>query len=135
MVDIAINWWAVLFAAIVNMVIGMAWYSPALFGKQWLKLIGKKMKDMGGNVGPAYGLTLVAALIQTFILALLVNNLGADTASDGAALGLLVWLGFAATTSISDYLFGNRPLLLWMLNQGYYLVVLMANGAILAVWH
>jgi hypothetical protein len=134
MVELNLNWWAVLFAAVVNMVVGALWYSPALFGNQWVKLLGKKMKDMGKNAGQAYGITTVAALVQTFILALLVHNLGASTASDGAALGLLLWLGVAATTSISDYVFSGRPLMLWALNQGYYLVVLMANGAILAVW-
>jgi hypothetical protein len=135
-VELNLNWWAVLFATVLNMVIGALWYSPVLFGKSWAKLLGKKMKDMGGeNAGKAYGLTTAAALVQTFILAVIVSNLGASSTSDGAALGLLLWLGFAATTSISDYVFSSRPLLLWVLNQGYYLVVLMANGAILAIWH
>jgi hypothetical protein len=134
MVDVNLNWWAVVFAAVVNMAVGAAWYSPALFGKQWVKLLGKKMSDIKGGAGVAYGITTVAAIMQTFILALLVQNLGATSTSDGAALGLLLWLGVAATTSISDYVFSNRPLTLWALNQGYYVVVLMANGAILAVW-
>lgn len=133
MVDVNLNWWAVLFAAVLNMVIGTLWYSPVLFGKYWQKWVGKKMKDMG-DPGRAYAITTVSALLQTFILALLVHNLGATSASDGAAFGLLLWLGIAATSSISDYVFAGRPLNLWALNQGYYLVVLMGNGAILTVW-
>lgn len=133
MVDLNLNWWAVLFAAVVNMVLGTLWYSPVLFGKYWQKWVGKKTKDMGDPV-KSYAITTVSALLQTFVLALLIHYVGAATASDGAAFGLLLWLGIAATTSISDYVFAGRPLPLWALNQGYYLVVLMANGAILAVW-
>jgi hypothetical protein len=133
MVELNINWWAVVLAAVLNMVVGSLWYSPVLFGKYWQKLVGKKM-DMS-KPGKAYGITTAAALLQTFILAVIISNIGAHSTSDGAALGLLLWAGFAATTSISDYLFTGRRLLLWGINQGYYLVVLMANGAILAIWH
>ncbi|HSE60813.1 MAG TPA: DUF1761 domain-containing protein [Candidatus Saccharimonadales bacterium] len=133
MVDLNLNWWAVLFATALAMVIGMLWYSPVLFGKYWQKLIGKKMKDMGDPTA-SYVATTATALLQTFVLGLLVYGLNATTASDGAAFGLLLWVGIAATTSLSDYVFAGRPLVLWAINQGYYLVLLMANGAILAVW-
>ncbi len=36
-----LNLVAVLVAAIVSMVIGAAWYSPALFANQWMGYIGK----------------------------------------------------------------------------------------------
>ena len=44
-----VSWVAVIVVAIISFVIGMLWYSPLLFGKQWMKLsdIGdKKMKEM-----------------------------------------------------------------------------------------
>jgi hypothetical protein len=136
MVELNVNWWAVVFAAVLNMVVGALWYSPVLFGKYWAKLTGIKMDKMAGkSPAKAYGITTAAALLQTLVLAVIISNLGANSTSDGASLGLLLWLGVAATTSISDYLFTGRRLLLWAINQGYYLVVLMANGAILAVWH
>ena len=37
MPSVDINWWAVLAAAVINMVIGAIWYSPSGFGKPWMK--------------------------------------------------------------------------------------------------
>jgi hypothetical protein len=129
-----INYWAVLAAVIVNMLVGAAWYSPALFGKAWANLLGKKVGDMGANAGQGYAVSTVGAVIQSFILAVLVHNLNLTTAVKGAWLGLLVWLAFSAATTASDTVFSGRPWKLWKINTGYYLVVLLINGALLAVW-
>ena len=42
----AINLMAVLLAALISYIIGWAWYSQSLFGKQWMKLTGVTQKDM-----------------------------------------------------------------------------------------
>ena len=42
----AVNYLAVLVAAIVSMVIGGLWYSPLLFGNVWMKLSGITQKDV-----------------------------------------------------------------------------------------
>ncbi len=41
-----INYWAVLVAAVVSMVIGALWYSPVLFGKLWMKYSGLSDKKL-----------------------------------------------------------------------------------------
>ena len=128
-----INYWAVLVAAVINMVVGATWYSPMVFGKAWAKLSGQKMEDMKAT--PSYVVTTVAALVQAWLLAVLVHSLGLITAMHGLTLGLLVWAGFVATTSLGDTVFGDRPFKLWQLNNGYYLVVLVINSIVLSVWH
>jgi hypothetical protein len=35
----AINYWALVVATVVKILIGMVWYSPQLFGKHWSQLI------------------------------------------------------------------------------------------------
>jgi len=131
--DYNVNVWAVIVAAVINMVVGALWYSPVLFSKPWQKLTG--MKDMSKDgAGIGYAGTTLAALVQTFVLAVLTVSLNITSGWTGICLGLMVWAGFAATTSISDYLFSKRPIKLWILNQGYYVVVLAINGALLASW-
>jgi len=128
-----VSWWAVIAAAAIYMFLGAAWYSPAAFGKKWAKLSGRKIEDMnGGNQGMA--IMVVAALVQAFLLANLVRDVGAISMSDGLLLGLVLWLGFVAATSLGDVLFGGRSWKLWQLNNGYYLIVLLINGWLLAVW-
>jgi Protein of unknown function (DUF1761) len=134
MIHFDLNWWAVAAAVVVNMVVGAAWYSKMLFGNMWAKIQNKKMEDMTGSGGMGYGVTTLAAIVQAFVFANVIIFAGANTALGGLKIGLLVWLGFAAATSVSDYVFSQRPMKLWALNQGYYLVVLAINGMILASW-
>lgn len=51
MMILNINWLPVLVAAIANMAIGGFWYSPVLFAKQWMKLVGASAIFSGAIVG------------------------------------------------------------------------------------
>ena len=131
MLSWSVSWGPVIVAALVTIAVGAAWYSPAGFGKTWMKLAGvKKMGD--GAV--SYLWNAAAALVQAFLLANLVRDLGSTTVHDGLLLGFIVWLGFVAATTIGDVVFGNRPWKLWQINAGYWLVVLLINGWLLSVW-
>jgi len=133
MPSIDINYWAVLVAALVNMVVGSIWYSKALFSKQWMKLTGRKMEDMSGG-GLGYGVTIISALVQAWILAHFVAYAGSTTVGDGLVTGFWLWLGFVAVTTAVNFVFEGRSWALWKINAGYFLVVLLINGALLAAW-
>lgn len=137
MLGVNINLVTVLFAAIVNMVLGMVWYGP-LFGKTWMKLIGiseKSMEEMKKKgVEKSYALAFFGSLITAFVLATLIDIAQARNANEGIQLGFLAWLGFVATTSLSSVLWeGKSPKLYW-LNNTYNLTSLIIMGVILTVW-
>lgn len=129
------NYLAILVGALINMVVGALWYSPVLFSKQWMKLTG--LKEMGSKkeMPKMYAITFVAAIVMSFILMKLITDLHVMGALWGVKVGLWVWLGFTAATTISDYLFAKRPLKLYAINVGYYLVVSVLLGALFGVWH
>lgn len=130
-----VNYWAVLVAAITNMVIGFIWYSTPVFGTVWMKLMGLKPSDAKKvNMARAMGLMFVGALVSAFVLAQAVNYAQATTALEGAQVGFWLWLGFVATTSLGDYTFGKKPSLLYWIGNGYWLVTLLVTGAILGLW-
>lgn len=133
MPNVDINYAAVVLAAVVNMIVGAAWYSPALFGKQWSKLMGRSMEEMRSRAGMGYGITAVAALAQGYILAHFVQYVGSTTASEGAQTGFWLWVGFVAVTMAVNTVFAGSSWKLWRINAGYFLVVLLLNGALLAV--
>ena len=134
MPQVQINFLAVVAAAVVNMVIGGIWYSPGVFGKTWMNLAGIRPGNMKGGAGPAYAQMFVVALIFAYVLARFVGYAQAHTLGQGIALGFWVWIGFVATTSAGDYIFGGRPRQLFVLNNGYQLVTLLVNGSLLALW-
>jgi len=133
MPSVHINWIALVVAALINMVIGTIWYSKAGFGKTWAKATGKHPGEMGnGNLG--YVLTAAGSLVQAWILVHFVRYGGALSFIRGAEIGFFLWLGFVAITSLVHQVFEGRPWRLWQINAGYFLIVLLINGGLLAAW-
>ena len=64
-----VNVWAVLVSALAAMVVGFVWYSPLLFARPWMVLMGydpndkAKIAEMQKSAGPSYLLSLVASVI------------------------------------------------------------------------
>ncbi len=133
MAIVDVNILAVIVAAIINMIIGMIWYSPFIFGKKWMKASGKKMKDMKG-AGKAHVIMFIASIVAAYVLAYVVKYAGSTTIIDGALTGLIVWIGFIATSTAAIYLFEGRPKALYFMYNGYQLISFIVMGALLAVW-
>lgn len=137
MTSIDVNWLAVLVAGVINMVVGAIWYSPGVFGKTWMKELGMKagegMMDKS-KMGQGYLIVFVGALLMAFVTAVVVHYSGAKELTEGAMVGFWLWLGFALTIPLNDVVFGKKTTTLYMINVVYYLVVLVVNGAMLAMW-
>ncbi len=138
---VEINYVAVVAAALANMVLGMLWYGP-LFGKPWMKLMGwkeadfEKMKNdpkMKGKMPMLYLAALAGALVMAYVLAHVITYVGAHDAASGAQAGFWMWLGFIATVMLGSVLWENKPVNLYLLNVGYYLVALVLMGAVIAI--
>ena len=134
MPSVDVNWLAVVAAAAINMVVGMVWYARSVFGKEWMKLTGRKMEDMTGS-STGYAVATIGALLQSWILAHFVVYAGSDTFWRGLVTGFWLWLAFTAVAIAVHYAFEGRSWLLWKINAGYFLVVLLINGGLLAIWH
>src|SRR3989344_3245161 len=133
MPTVEINYLAVLVAAVINMVVGAIWYSPVLFAKDWSKLTGRKANEMGDG-STRYVITFAGALLQAYILTHFVSYSGAVTAVEGAMTGFWLWLGFVAITQGVNTVFAGTRKKLLAINTGYFLAVMLINGALLAVW-
>src|SRR5215208_6099808 len=135
----AVNYLAVLVAAIVIFMLGGLWYSPVLFAKRWIALQGRTEEEMraqaaGANMPLMYLSAFIASFITAWVLAIMVSHFAPQPAVHGAMIGLLAWLGFAATTSYATALFSGKPKQLWLIDTTYNLVSFMLAGLILAVW-
>ena len=130
-----LNIFAILVAWIINVIVGSFWYSPVGFGKPWSKLSGvnlmKLPKDEANN---AILFVAFSSLLQAFALAILLNSLHVQTIGEGVIASLFVWFGFTAITTIGNTLYQRQSLKFWFLNASYFLVVMLINGMILAVW-
>jgi hypothetical protein len=132
--------WAVIGSAVATMVIGFLWYSPFLFGKPWMLAMGydpddkAKITQMQKTSGPKYAVSFVASILSAFVLGKLIFHLAISTALYGMKVGFAVWLAFVMTVQLTDKLFTNRPVKLFLINTGYQLACYLAMGAILGKW-
>lgn len=130
-----VNWVAVVVAVLPSFVIGSVWYMPAVFGKYWMKASGLKQKDFeDANFFKSLGVTTVMNLVMVTGLAVLMSALAFDTAAQGAALGALASLAFAATSRGVHTAFEYRPSGLFLVNSAHDLVYLTVAGAILGAF-
>ncbi len=134
MQEFPINWWAVVVAALVKMIIGAIWYSPALFGPRWSRLSGISDADVKQRLPKLLASDLLASLIMSFVLLHAVHYAGAATIGTGAAVGFFNWLGFVATVTYGLTLYEKRPLGLFWIANGFQLISLLLMAAILAIW-
>ncbi len=130
-----LNHLAIIGSAVFLWVLGAVWYSPALFAKPWMALLGitpdpSKRKGLVGG--------MIASFIGDLILALVLSHFviwsGASTIGWGAFVGFVSWLGFIAAPNLPQGIYEGRPVKLFLINAGYWLVGLFVVGALLAVW-
>jgi hypothetical protein len=135
-----VNLGVVLLAALATKVVGFVWYSPWLFARPWMSLMGyapddkAKQDEMRKGAGKLYGLAFLASLLAAFVLARIIRITAIHTVLHGVRTAIAVWGGFVATVQLTDALFGKKPIKLYLINTGYQLVCYMLMGAILAAW-
>jgi hypothetical protein len=128
----AVNWLAVIAAAISMFVIGGVWYS-VLFQKQWMAANGFTDADMKrGSPAVIFGIAFVLSLLMAANLAFFV----AGVTDLGAVIGYSVaaGLGWAAFGLSVVALFERRPLMYHLINGGYLTVAFVVMGLILGLW-
>jgi hypothetical protein len=128
------NYAAVFVSALAYWILGAVWYG-FLFAKPWMALeqmTVERMKSM--NPVMPYVITFVLDLLIAFVLAQLCTWRNANTAARGAALGILLWIGFVGPVTFTNYMFEMRPMQLFAINEFYSLTGLFLMGAILGAW-
>lgn len=130
-----LNHWALLVSALILWLFGAAWYSPALFAKPWMALVGLQ-KGSGTQKSMIGGMisSFIGDLILSLVLAHIVLWSGADSFGWGAFVGFLCWLGFIVSPAFPQGIYESRPFRLFAINAGYWLVGLLVVGGLLAVW-
>jgi hypothetical protein len=133
MMETSINYLAVLVAALITFVIGGIWYSPAVFGKAWMRENGFTEESLkNSNMVKIFGLSFLLAVIAALNLAFFIGP--EDRPLTGALWGFLAGFGWVATFIGTHYLFERRSFLLYAINAGYAVVTLALMGLILAAW-
>ncbi|MBP2830856.1 DUF1761 domain-containing protein [Aquimarina sp. U1-2] len=129
-----INHIAVAVCAILNLVVGAFWYSPALFYKAWKKENGLTDVDFENiNMGKLYGVSFVLALIMSYNMAFFLGDANTDWAW-GTAAGFFTGFGFCAMIFTAIALFEKKSWKYILINSGYIIFYFTLIGFVLGIW-
>lgn len=157
------NYWAMIVAALVTLVVGFIWYHPKVFGMAWMHASGLTEEELKkGNMLKIFGFTIILSLMMTMvIMALTVHQTGAygmvggmaidetlpsfqvfmddygmafRTFKHGAFHGFIAGLFFAFPINAINGLFEHKSAKYIFINSGYWIVTLTIMGAIICGW-
>jgi hypothetical protein len=131
--EMQLNYWAIIAASLSSFLIGGLWYSPAVFGKAWMRENGFTEESLkNGNMVKIFGLTFILGLVASVNLAMF---MGPENRPEmGALWGFLAGFGWVATFIGTHYLFERKSFTLFLINAGYSIVALTTMGIIIAAW-
>ncbi len=137
--DIQINYWAVLLAAVSSMVVGSVWYAKSVFGGTWMKLAKMNDKKMKKGMVSSMVMAFVLSLLMAYVLAhlaFIANSFMQDSFfADSVVTAFWVWLGVAFTRTVTHDAFEQRPMKLTFLNITNMLVTMLVMGAVIGWLH
>jgi hypothetical protein len=128
------NYWAVLLSSLSTFLLGGIWYSPAVFGKAWMRENGFTEEGMkNSNMVKIFGLAFVLALISAVNLAMFLGP--EKDPVMGAVWGFAAGFGWVATFVGTHYLFERKSFTLFLINAGYSVVALTIMGVIIVLFN
>ena len=135
-----VNWAAVSVSLLVAFVLGLGWFTPAVFGSYWARQVARYTNISEADITSSAALPvplvrwIVGISVNVVVLALVIEALDADSALDGAVLGITLSLGFGATISAWPPIFARMPWEWWLVNNGAFLLMQISAGSVLAIW-
>lgn len=127
-----ISYLAILAAAVAGFLFGGVYYG--LLANPWMAAVGKTKEEIQ-RTGMAVPMTIsaIAALVMAWVLAGIVGHLGPGqiTVRNGLISGAFCWLGFVATTQVTNHAYQGAKRELTLIDAGHWLGVLLIQGAVI----
>ncbi|GHA01376.1 hypothetical protein GCM10008090_08140 [Arenicella chitinivorans] len=128
---LAVNWVAVLAAAVMGFVVGGIWYGP-IMGKKWMGAVGlSEAQIRSGNMAAIYGGALAFSLLASWTLA---HTFASYAVNLSFSVKVLTAVGIAAGFILpaigTNYLFSQKSKTLFFIDAGYWLLFYAAMGAV-----
>ena len=109
---------SVLVATFVGMVLGAFWYSPVLFGNQWMRALGKTKETLGSATGPMIG-SVIASLMTALGVFAIQGFVGVESITQSILIGLVLGVLIIFPAFLSDNLFCGWGTPLLLIQSGY----------------
>ena len=127
-----VNYLAILVAVIAAFVASSLWYSPLLFGKQFIELSGFDSAS-APNAWKAIS-ELVRTSVLAYVIARLVALLHVSGWKGALREGLWLWVGFPAVLLSGSVLWQRVPSQLAAIHAGDWFIKILLIAVIVSIW-
>jgi hypothetical protein len=134
--QLAMNILALPLAVLASTAVGFLWYSYALFGKQWVALMGytkESLEKAKKTMGPKYGISMLVGLVQAFVLGLFALGFRVEGVRGHLIVAAWCWVGFVMPTQLTAWIFGGKNFKLFLIDTGYQLASLIVMAVVLGL--
>lgn len=134
MLTLSVNWVAIVVAAIASMGLGFGWYMA--LGKPWMEAQGKTREQiMSGNQAAPFIWSALCQLVMAYFIAILTPRLlGETNLANAVQVAVLMWVGFVATSMITNHRYQGQKWALTVIDGGYLLGVLIVQGIVIGLF-
>ena len=132
MIDVSI--WPILAAGVASTLIGWIWYHPRIFGGAWMRMsnVTPEIAERGKKMMPLFAfIALLASMLVAWVMSYVAIAWGFFDILGAVELGFWTWIGFVAPTMLGMVLWEHKPLSLYFINAGYWLVAFIVMAVIL----
>ncbi len=132
--NFAVNYLAVIVAAIVGIVFAGLWYAVIIMKPN--QVARREDKQIGGIDPPPTLLSysFVGNLLAAVAMAVVLKSIGAVTLVNGLMLGAAIGVGIVLPAIAQVHLYGFRPRAFIWMDAGEWIIALMLMGAIIGAF-
>ena len=125
------NHTAVLASALLQWLIALLWYSPIFFGGVWKSAIDLPAESRMTRMIRSIIVALIGNLLVSFVLLHVIVWADVEGLRRTVLLSFGLWAGFIFAPFSAQYIYENRPVKLFAVNTGYWLVAILASCLLL----
>lgn len=133
--DISFDPAAILLSAFIIFSLAAFWFSPALFGRIWQKLIRADDHAMASLISlKSFFFAFVMLIFFSSVVDVIIDKFGAVGLSQGVFAGIIIWLAITMAHAAVYVAFDRRSPALFAIYSGYFLVASVIASALFALW-
>lgn len=132
---VEINYIAVLILVLLNMILGFIWYSPYIFGNEWMKLLGKDMSFFKNAGIMPFIVAFISSVFTIYTIAWVFKQLQIQSFIKGIFYAIVFWFGFLFCELLTIDQMELRHYGLTWINAGKSFVTFVMSGFLLGFWN
>src|ERR1700675_358403 len=127
-----VNFLALAVITVIVFIASSIWYSPVLFGRQFLELSGASASPQPNAMKALF--EVLRTFLLAYVIARLILRLNVVDWLGALGLGLWLWMGFPVVLLPGSMLWQNVPWQLAAIHSGDWLIKLLLIPVGVALW-